>query len=109
MTERRASYGAPHPVLESIPDQARETVRLIVRNPDDEAAGLLLQFAAALVHPDYVCSLAQLDALPIEHKQAVLELFEYHLTSGFSPEARGALLRALLPYLARPLGASRSR
>lgn len=109
MTERRAHYGAAGAVPAAVPDPARETLRLIVRNPDEEAAGLLLQYAASLAHPDYVCSLALLDALPIEYKEAALELFEYHLTSGFSPEERGAILAALEPYLARPLGASRPR
>lgn len=101
MTQRRAPYGVPNPDLETVPEPARETVRLIVRRPDDEAAGLLLQFAASVAHSDYVCSLAFLDGLPIEFKEAVLELFEYHLTSGFSPEERGALLRVLLPFLSR--------
>lgn len=107
MSEHRPIYGANTAVLSHFPEPVRASLRLIEKNPSNEAALVLLQFVASFVHPDYVCNLAMLDALPIEYKEAALELFEFCLTSGLSLDEQGDILRFVEPYLVQSLGAPR--
>jgi len=49
------------------------------RSVRDEAGDTLLHFVGSLAHPDFVCSLALLPALPPEYRQVVLDLMAYAL------------------------------
>ncbi|CAJ0903149.1 hypothetical protein R20233_04894 [Ralstonia sp. LMG 32965] len=109
MSEHRPIYGANTAVLSDFPEPVRATLHLIQKNPSDEAALTLLQCAASAAHPDYHFNLAMLSALPIEYKEAALELIEHSLTSGFTADEQGALLRFLEPIMASALRAPRAR
>lgn len=109
MSEHRPIYGANTAVLSDFPEPVRATLHLIEKNPSNEAALILLQCAASAAHPDYLFSLAMLSALPIEYKEAALELIEHSLTSGFTVDEQSALLRFVEPFMATALRAPRGR
>lgn len=109
MSEHRPIYGANTAVLSDFPEPARVALHLIEKNPSNEAALILLQCAASAAHPDYLFSLAMLSALPIEYKEAALELIEHSLTSGFTVDEQSALLRFVEPMMATALRAPRGR
>lgn len=110
MSESRAIYGSNTGLLSDFSEPLRPALHLVEKNGSDEAGLLLLQFVAAFAHPDYMCNLAMLEPLPIEHKEAALEFFEFCLTSGLSADERAALLRFVEARLAQtPRGAARPR
>lgn len=90
----------PLPTVSSdLPAPLQATLQLIAGKPDAESSQQLLQFAASFAHPDYVCNLAMLGALPAEHKAAAREMFDFALTSEFTLEHQVALLHFVHPYL----------
>ena len=111
MSEHRPIYGANTAVLSDFPEPVRATLHLIEKNPSNEAALILLQCAASAAHPDYLFSLAMLSALPIEYKEAALELIEHSLNRHAGSWAAAArelqLDRANLQRLAKRLGVER--
>ena len=103
MSEPRAIYGSNTGLLSDFPEPLRPALHLVEKNRSSEAGLLLLQFVAAFAHPDYMCNLAMLESLSLEHREAALELFEFCLTSGLSADERAALLRFVEARLAQPL------
>ena len=103
MSQRRQMYGSNTALLSDFPEPLRSTLQLIEKKPSNEAGLILLQCAASAAHPDYLCSLTMLSALPIEYKEAALEMIEYSLTSGLTVEEQSALLRFVEPLIATAL------
>lgn len=92
-------------VLSAFPEPVKAILHLIEIKPSGDVSLYLLQYVASFVHPDCVCNLAMLDALPDDAKQAALSLFQFCLHNGLSIDEQGAILRFIQPYLVRGLGA----
>lgn len=94
-------------LLSGFSEKLRPTLQLIQKNASGEVGSVLVQYVAAFVHPDFVCNLALLDALPEDAKVASLAFFEFCLTQGLSIEEQGALLAFVQPYIVATLGGPR--
>ena len=94
-------------LLSRFSEELRPTLQLIQKNPSSEVGSVLVQYVAAFVHPDFVCNLAMLDALPEDAKVASLAFFEFCLTHGLSIEEQGALLAFVQPHIVSSLGGPR--
>lgn len=90
-------------LLSGFSEELRPTLQLIQKNPSSEVGTVLVQYVAAFVHPDFVCNLAMLDALPEAAKVASLAFFEFCLTHGLSIEEQGALLAFIQPHIVTTL------
>lgn len=90
-------------LLSAFSEELRPTLQLIQKNASNEVGSVLVQYVAAFVHPDFVCNLTLLDALPEAAKVASLAFFEFCLTHGLSIEEQGALLAFVQPYIVTSL------
>jgi hypothetical protein len=100
MPESRAIYGASASVA-VFPEPVRPVLHIIECSESNEAGPVLVSFVAALVHPDFVCNLADVAKLADAERRAALELFEFCLAEAMSVELQGQLQRWLQPYLVR--------
>lgn len=103
-TSATASEPPASAVLQRLPEALRPALHAILARPKSDAALILAQFVASFVHPDFVCNLSLLDALPAENKQAALAFFNYCLNAGMTLEEQGDVLRLIQPHMARILG-----
>lgn len=85
--------------FDRLPDKLRPTLELIERPSSADDAIALVQYVAAFVHPDMVCNLAMMEALPPDARQAALDFFEHCMTVGLSIEDQSILLRFIQPYI----------
>jgi hypothetical protein len=104
MPETRSSYLSTADHLHGFAEEVRPVLRHISNKPQSETAGILVQFVASIVHPDFVCNLAMMDCLAPEAKEAVLKMFQFCLKTGLSIEEQGAILAFVQPYIVSLLG-----
>lgn len=99
MSEKRAIYGVNSSVLNDLPEPVQVALHLIGKNPSDDASLVLLQVVASIVHPDYLCNLASLGALPAEHREVALDLVRCCLSGDLSLDEQSAVLRFVEPIM----------
>lgn len=104
MTETRSSYLSTADNLIGFAEEVRPVLRHISYKPKSESAGILVQFVASIVHPDFVCNLAMMDHLAPEAKEAALKMFQFCLKTGLSIDEQGAILAFVQPYIVSLLG-----
>lgn len=100
----RTAYFSTVTGFEELDDDIQHVLSLIAVKPSNEAAGILVQFVASIVHPDFVCNLAMMDKLPAQAKEAAVRMFQYCLKTGLSIEEQGAILAFVQPYIVSLLG-----
>ena len=92
-----------------LPPQVAQLLQIIAQHPDSDTAYLLAQFVASTVHPDYVCNLAMIAALPERFKVATLEFFKACVIDGLSTSQQAFVASVIEPYIARAVGLPEKR
>lgn len=87
-----------------LPSALLPALEFIERHPSGEAGVAMTQYVASFAHPDMVCNLAMMEALPADARESALAFFSYCLGTGLTIEEQGELLRFIQPWIVRTLG-----
>ena len=85
--------------IDNCPPEISRVLDLIDSSSNDEAGQLLTQYVASFVHPDMVCSLAMMERLPENYKDAAVQFFQYCLHTGLTAGQVGDVYQFLVPHL----------